>query len=1548
MDTIMYTLRNTQPYSPLTARPLRKRRPLAAALLPTALALASLALPVATKGATVWTGPPTTFTKAAGADPTLPANQDRITPNVWITRAGTTGIYNAKSETSFTHAVSPAGTEWANGTITNYASLTYQSWEPWTGGAGGGPPSTVGRAAVLHLISEDIYMDIKFTSWGSGAFGGGAFAYQRSTPTPANVPPSVTITNPPDNASFSSPALVTIEAAANDTDGSVTNVEFFDGVVSLGSDSTSPYSVSASLAPGSHTLTALASDNLGATTTSAPIHVTVANQAPTVAITYPPDGTAMSTPANVTVTANAADLDGSVASVQFFDGATALGTDTTSPYSVTVNFSPGVHPLTAVATDNLGFSTTSAVVSFTVTAPNQPPSVTITNPVENATFGNTDTVTIGASASDTDGSVTNVQFFDGLVSLGNRSTSPYSVSTRLALGLHTLTVVAADNLGAKTTSAPVHLTVARYLPAIPNGNIAIHLQSIATGLAAPDYAISPPGDASRLFVVEQNGLLRIIQNGTLLPGAALDIQSRVQPPLVATNANDERGFLGLAFHPGFNNPASPGYRTLYTYNSELIPAATTPTYPAPNGAAQGYKNVVNEWKISTADANVVDPASRREVISFGKNANNHNGGTITFGPDGYAYIALGDGGNANDVGASHIEPGGNAQNLSTPLGKMLRFDPLNPALTTGSSDPISANGQYRVPTTNPFQLAGQVPEIYAYGLRNPYRFSFDRVTGDLIEGDVGQNNIEEINRIVLGGNYGWAIKEGDFLFNRTNGPSGNAGTIGAPPGNRSLGIPAGLTDPITGTLATLEYDHNEGISITGGFVYRGTAIPELFGKYIFGDLALKTAPVRADGRIFYADLQTGLIKAFPWPQFGGSAILPNGLTVHGFGQDADGELYALVTSTPASGTGGIVYKLVAAPAPLTEASLTYVERKLISDIPGLAEQTDPNLRNPWGIAFSPTSPFWIADNHAGVSTLYNISGLPLSLVVAIPSPAGGTSLGTPTGVVYNNTPDFLVGPALPARFIFATEDGTIAGWNNGANAVLKADNSASGAIYKGLALGSSGGSSYLYAANFHAGQVDVFDASYNRVTLAGSFSDPTLPAGFAPFNIQNVGGQLFVAYALQDALGHDDVSGPGNGFVNVFDTSGHLLKRFASNDVLNSPWGIVLAPAGFGGFSQALLIGNFGDGRINAFDPATGQHLGMLQNASGTPLAIQGLWDLKFGNGGQGGDSHTLYFTAGIAGGANLEDHGLFGSISAIVPTITSIADKGLAATINWAGGVAPFLLQKKLSLSDATWWNVLTTSNRSVTVAKEGASGFFRILNQAQTKVLPFTVLLNGAAEIPVVTTPATALGTISIESNLFTYHISFSGLSAAATAAHVHGPASATNSAGVLFPLIGASGTNGTLFGTHTLTLAELQAITNGLAYVNIHTAPHPGGEIRGQIVPLQLKVTLNGASEVPAVATTGTGTLTMIGNQLSYVVSYSGLAGTATASHIHGPADVAHLAGVLVPLNTPTGTSGTISGTLSLTPQVLADVLAGMTYINIHSTANPGGEIRGQILR
>jgi glucose/arabinose dehydrogenase len=317
---------------------------------------------------------------------------------------------------------------------------------------------------------------------------------------------------------------------------------------------------------------------------------------------------------------------------------------------------------------------------------------------------------------------------------------------------------------------------------------------------------------------------------------------------------------------------------------------------------------------------VVDPASRREIFSIGKNANNHNGGTIAFGPDGYLYLAPGDGGNANDVGASHIEPGGNAQNLTTVLGKVIRIDPVLPSLKPTSGDLPSSNGQYRIPADNPFQAAGQAKEIYAYGLRNPYRFAFDKGgTHDLILADVGQNNIEEVDKIVKGGNYGWAQKEGTYTFDR------NTGNIIAD----SPGTP-GLIDPISGPGGTLQYSHLDGISITGGFVYRGTAIPELEGKYVFGDLAIRGGP-RVDGRLFWADLQQGIIKEFLIPQFTNDQ-LPNSVTVHGFGQDELGELYALVTNTPANGTGGIVYKLTPVPEPvgmalLAIAALGFVQRR---------------------------------------------------------------------------------------------------------------------------------------------------------------------------------------------------------------------------------------------------------------------------------------------------------------------------------------------------------------------------------------------------------------------------------------------------------------------------------------------------------------------------------------------------------------------------------------------------------------------------------------------
>jgi hypothetical protein len=437
---------------------------------------------------------------------------------------------------------------------------------------------------------------------------------------------------------------------------------------------------------------------------------------------------------------------------------------------------------------------------------------------------------------------------------------------------------------------------------------------------------------------------------------------------------------------------------------------------------------------------------------------------------------------------------------------------------------------------------------------------------------------------------------------------------------------------------------------------------------------------------------------------------------------------------------------------------------------------------------------------------------------------------------------------------------------------------------------------------------------------------------------------------MLDVARHDDLSGPGHGFVNVFDTSGHLLRRFASAGVLDSPWGLAMAPTGFGAFAGDVLIANFGDGRINAFNPVTGTWLGLLENDSGNPLEIQGLWAIKFGNGGNGGDNRTLYFTAGIPGGGILEDHGLFGSLSPVIPALWSLTPTSPAAALNWAGGTGPFLVQQKGSLSDTNWINVFTTTNRNAMLAMNGQSGFFRLLNQATNNVMAFTALLNGASEVPTVTTPATGVGTFSIEGSNLTYYVTFSGLSGPATASHIHGAATPLTATGVIIPFPSVPAVPaGTISGSAVLTPSQMTDITNGMAYVNIHTGNNPGGEIRGQLVPLRLTIPMSGASEVPPVTTSATGTasLTFIGSQMFYTVTYSGLSSAATASHIHGPGDSTVNAPVLVPFTTPTGTSGSISGSAVLTPTELSYLLSGQTYVNLHTTTNPGGEIRGQIL-
>jgi uncharacterized protein (TIGR03118 family) len=439
--------------------------------------------------------------------------------------------------------------------------------------------------------------------------------------------------------------------------------------------------------------------------------------------------------------------------------------------------------------------------------------------------------------------------------------------------------------------------------------------------------------------------------------------------------------------------------------------------------------------------------------------------------------------------------------------------------------------------------------------------------------------------------------------------------------------------------------------------------------------------------------------------------------------------------------GIAVVSLLAANALL--AADGYVVHNLVSDLPGLADHVDKNLINPWGNGFSAASPFWIANNGTGTSTLYNGSGTPIPLIVGVPAPSGPGAPGLPTGVLFNGTPGFIVpnstGTATKALFLFCTLNGTIAGWNAGTAAVILKDNSATHAAYTGCALGGASATSLFYAANFVGGKIDVFDQTLTPVTTTGAFADPKVPAGYAPFNIALLGGNLYVAYAKQNSTLTNDVPGPGNGYVSVFDLNGTLMSDLIAQGALNAPWGLAIAPSSFGGYGGALLVGNFGDGTINAFDLVAGKQLGTLNDVNGDPIVTNGLWDIAFGNGGSGGDVATLYFTAGIAGpfGEPIESHGLFGSIQP-PPVFEQTAVTNAAAA---SAGLAPntFITIKGGALAATTrnWGagdfvgNKLPTALDDVSVTANGEPAFVSFISPTQINALLPADLQPGPVKI-------------------------------------------------------------------------------------------------------------------------------------------------------------------------------------------------------------------------
>jgi glucose/arabinose dehydrogenase len=438
------------------------------------------------------------------------------------------------------------------------------------------------------------------------------------------------------------------------------------------------------------------------------------------------------------------------------------------------------------------------------------------------------------------------------------------------------------------------------LPPIEQSGQTIKLETVATGLTAPNWGTFAPGDSGRLFVTDQDGILWAIDLASGDKSVFADVSGLLVPlGAFGPGSFDERGLLGVAFHPGYA-----GNGLLYTYTSEPVDGeADFSTMPP--GATANHQTVIREWQVPNPGdpASVVDPASVRELMRIDEPQFNHNAGAINFGHDGMLYIALGDGGGRDDEGVGH-GMAGNAQNPGNILGAILRIDPA------GSN---SANGQYGIPADNPFAgQPGMVEEIFAYGLRNPFRFSFDKDTGDLYVGDVGQDDIEEVDVVVAGGNYGWNIKEGSFCFDPNGNNPGFAFAADPCPNE-----PPGLIDPVAQYNTADSLDANaDGRAVVGGFVYRGSQIPGLRGRYVFGDFSRFTeSGVNNDGRLFFLNKKNIVTKnkikeskTFEFTLAGQEKL---GLSLLGFGQDANGELYVLANDTGVPfGDTGVILRIV--------------------------------------------------------------------------------------------------------------------------------------------------------------------------------------------------------------------------------------------------------------------------------------------------------------------------------------------------------------------------------------------------------------------------------------------------------------------------------------------------------------------------------------------------------------------------------------------------------------------------------------------------------------
>ncbi|HEX7862979.1 MAG TPA: CHRD domain-containing protein [Verrucomicrobiae bacterium] len=1165
--------------------------------------------------------------------------------------------------------------------------------------------------------------------------------------------------------------------------------------------------------------------------------------APTVSITNPANNATFTAPASVTITANAAVTGSTISSVQFFEDGNSLGADNASPFSVTATLPVGTHVLTARATAANGQSTTSSGITVTVSEA-QVPTIAITSPANNATLNST-TFTINADTSVQGGTVTMVEFYaDGSNWLGMVHGAPWSVSATLTEGLHVLTAVATASSNSKATSAPVNITIrlggepiTNPFPAMVKSDTTIELQTVADGMVAPLGMAAPNDGTGRLFVFDQVGLVYVITNGTRLESPLLDMRSQLVP---LQAGYDERGLLGLALHPNF---AQNGL--LYTYASESTGGAAD--FPIdPGTSTNNHQTVLVEWKIDTANINRVDPASRREMMRIDQPQFNHNGGVMHFGQDGMLYLALGDGGNRDDEGLGH-SPQGNGQDLSKILGKMIRID-----VNTRNS----VNGKYGVPTDNPFAGAtAGLDEIWAYGFRNPYSWSFDKLTGEMYVADVGQGMIEEVDRVFKAGNYGWPIKEGSFYFD----PAGtNAGFITTIPAVTT--VPPDLIDPIA------EYDHDEGLSIIGGYMYRGTAFANLMGRYITGDFGRFNAPV---GRLFVLDRDE-----FRELRIGtDDRSLSN--WIKGFGEDQQGELYIFAsTNLGPSGTSGKMIKIVPASYQVSVSGPTLTGTNVTVGFsqtgvgPYVLEAKSALDDRMWRVVAAATNETTVPmDTVNGFMRVRDAAGIRDSAFTVYmtgdaerPTPVTNpNALGTGALVIEGNTLHFdihytgLSGPAVAAHI---HGPATAAGF---ANVLVN---------FQGFT-----GSGFS-TAGVLSGSVTL-TPSQKAAILSGK-TYVNIHTGNNPNG--EIRGQVAPMLWFTDMGGENERA-------NSVNTPGRGSGLF-------------------------MLVGNKLTFDIEYSDLKTNAHLAHIHGPASPAVAGPVMVDLAPFNGGAFGSNGTFTGTATLTPA----------QIAALVDGLTYV--------------------------------NVHTPNPFH-------PSGEIRGQIWPKSTAMPLTATLSGAAERPTVDTPATGSAVFALDGSTLHFNITYRGLKAVANNMHIHGLAASTNSVGVLIDLkpshVGPLGTNGAIAGSVVLSDAHRAAILNGRTYVNVHSGAHNSGEIRGQIIPSVMHSVLLGASERPASvheSGRGRGTLLLARDQLNVNVTYEDLTTPAGAAHIHGLAPTSDFATVMVDLGPLRGegfgTNGSLNGTVGLNATQLGALVDALTYINVHTGNNGGGEIRGQIIR